>query len=180
MRIRILRIAVAILSALPAFPAAAQQEPLESRYRTPPPYADPAFPATPVPAPDKSYLIPLGEVLFLNAAIWSWNYAAGKEFAKISWQSVKQNFEKGWIVDTDDFWANQLMHPIHGNLSYNAARSTGLGFYESFGYSFFGSLLWEQFAEIQPPSVNDQVMTPAGGSLVGEALFRMYRLILDS
>ncbi|MFL5374802.1 MAG: DUF3943 domain-containing protein [Myxococcales bacterium] len=180
MRIRILRVSAAIFAAAAAFPAAAQQERLESRYRTPPPYADPAFPATPVPPPDKSYLIPFGEVLFLNTAIWSWNYAAGKEFAKISWHSIQQNFDKGWIVDTDDFWANQLMHPIHGNLTYNTARSTGLGFYESFGYAFFGSFLWEQLAEIQPPSLNDQVMTPAGGSLVGEALFRMYRLILDS
>ncbi|MGZ6125971.1 MAG: DUF3943 domain-containing protein, partial [Myxococcales bacterium] len=36
------------------------------------------------------------------------------------------------------------------------------------------------FAEIQPPSMNDQVNTPFNGSLLGEAAFRMSRLILDS
>jgi hypothetical protein len=179
MRIRI-SCAIAALSWVAALPALAEQEDSPNRYRAPAPYSDPAFPAKPVPPPDKSYLIPLAEVLFIDGAIWSWNYAAGKEFARISWNSIEQNFDKGWIIDTDDFFANQLMHPVHGSLNYNAARSSGLGFYESFGYAFFGSLIWEQFLEIQPPSVNDQVMTPAGGSLVGEVLFRMYRLVLDS
>ena len=178
MRIQIWRAVAVIVAA--ALPALAQQDDQANRYRTPTPSADPAFRATPVPPPDKSYLIPAGEVLVINGTIWSWNYATGKQFAKISWHSIQQNFSKGWIVDTDDFFANQLMHPIHGNLNYNAARSTGLGFYESFGYAFAGSLIWEQFLEIQPPSLNDQVMTPAGGSLVGEVLFRMYRLVLDS
>jgi len=181
MRIAVSRAVAAIASLAAALPAPAQHDgDPPTRYRTTAPYADAAFPAMPVPPPDKSYLIPAGEVLSINAAIWSWNYAAGKEFAKISWHSIQQNFNKGWIVDTDDYFANQLMHPAHGNLTYNAARSTGLGFYESFAYAFVGSLIWEQFCEIQPPSVNDQVMTPAGGSLVGETLFRMYRLVLDS
>src|SRR3954468_18415161 len=176
MRLAIWRAVVAVVSV--AVPGLAEDD--ENRYRSPAPYTAPGFAATPVPPPNKSYLLPAAEVLTINAAIWSFNYASGKQFAQISWHSIEQNFRKGWIVDTDDFFANQLMHPIHGNLNYNAARSTGLGFYESFGYAFLGSFLWEQFAEIQPPSLNDQVMTPAGGSLLGEALFRIYRLVLDS
>jgi len=150
------------------------------RYRLLPPYADPDFVRGPVPPPNKNYLIPLGEVVAIDAGVWAFNYLQGKEFAQISWDSVKQNFDKGWIVDTDDFWANGLLHPLHGNLNFNAARTMGLNMYESFGYAFLGSLIWEQFAEIQPPSLNDQVNTPFGGSMVGEVAFRLSRMILDS
>src|SRR5436190_18782377 len=106
MRIPIPGAVAAICWVAAALPAAAQSDDPPNRYRTAAPYTDPAFPATPVPPPDKSYLIPAGEVLVINAAIWSFNYAAGKQFAKISWRSIEQNFRKGWIVDTDDFFAN--------------------------------------------------------------------------
>ena len=171
---------VAITFALAGLAARAQQASSPTRYHLLPPYTDPNFPKEPVPPADKNYWIPLGEVVFINTAIWSFNYIQGKSFAQISWDSLKQNFNKGWIIDTDDFWANQMLHPLHGNLTFNAARSMGLNFYESFGYAFLGSLMWEQFYEIQPPSLNDQVNTPFGGSLLGESLFRMSRLILDS
>jgi len=150
------------------------------RYRLLPPYADPGFVRGPVPPPNKNYLIPLGEVVAIDAGVWAFNYIQGKEFAQISWASVKQNFNKGWIVDTDDFWANGILHPLHGNLTFNAARSMGLNLYESFGYAFLGSLIWEQFAEIQPASLNDQVNTPFGGTMVGEVAFRLSRMVLDS
>ena len=151
------------------------------RYKLLPPYADPGFVRGPkMGEPPKAYGIALAEVIGIDAAIWAYDYAAGKPYVKISWESIKQNFDKGWIVDTDDFWANSLMHPLHGNLTFNASRSLGLNFYESFGLSFVGSVVWEQFAEIQPPSLNDQVNTPFGGSMVGEVAFRMSRLILDA
>jgi hypothetical protein len=151
----------------------------ETRFKFDPPFEDPTFVHGPSTPPKKNYLIPLGELVFIDTAIWAWNYVQGKEFAKISWESIKHNFHKGWIIDTDDFWANQILHPLHGNLSFTAARSMGLNFYESFGYAFLGSLAWEQFYEIQPPSMNDQVNTPFGGSLLGEALYRLSRIVLD-
>ncbi|HWE23821.1 MAG TPA: DUF3943 domain-containing protein [Myxococcales bacterium] len=150
------------------------------RYRLPPPYTDPAFVKGPVPQPDKAYFIALAEVVGIDLAIWGYDYLTGAPFAQISIDSISDNLSKGWIVDTDDFWANGLLHPIHGNLTFNAARTLGLNFYESFAYSFLGSFIWEQFLEIQPPSMNDQVNTPFGGTILGESLFRISRLILDS
>jgi hypothetical protein len=166
----------------PPPPQPATQPPADAplRFRLQPPFADPSFQDNPGAEQRKNYLIPLGEVVTINLLIWGWNYAVGKDFAKISWESIKQNFRKGWIVDTDDFWANQMLHPYHGSLTFNAARSMGLNFYESFAYAFAGSLMWEQFMEIQPPSLNDQVNTPFGGTMLGEVLFRMHRLVLDS
>ncbi|MFL5377455.1 MAG: DUF3943 domain-containing protein [Myxococcales bacterium] len=150
-----------------------------NRYRNPSPYSNPVFDTGPGGTHDKAYLLALGEVVAIDVAIWGYNYAKGAPFAQINGQTINDNFHKGWIIDTDDFWANSLLHPVHGTLTFNASRSLGLNFYESFAYAFFGSYLWEQFAEIQPPSLNDMVNTPFGGTLFGEALFRMSRLILD-
>ena len=150
-----------------------------NRYRLPSPYSNPAFDTGPGEPKRKAYILALTEVVGIDLAIWGFDYLTGAPFAQITTQTIKDNFRKGWIIDTDDFWANSLMHPVHGNLTYNAARSLGLNFYESFAYSFLGSYLWEQFMEIQPPSINDMVNTPFGGSLLGEALYRMHRLILD-
>jgi hypothetical protein len=172
--------ACAAISALvTALPAAAQLEP-RTTYSARPPYLDPGYQGTLAPTQEKNYFLALGEIIGVDSLIWAIDYASGKPYAKISADSISQNFNKGWIVDTDDFWANSLMHPLHGNLNFNAGRTLGLNFYESFVGAFLGSLLWEQFAEIQPPSLNDQVNTPFGGTMVGEMAFRMSRLILDS
>jgi len=150
-----------------------------NRYRLPSPYSNPAFDTGRAEPRRKAYALAIAEVVSIDLAIWGFDYLTGAPFAQITSQTIKDNFKKGWIIDTDDFWANSLLHPVHGNLTFNAARSLGLNFYESFAASFLGSYLWEQFMEIQPPSINDMVNTPFGGSLLGEAMFRMSRLILD-
>ena len=150
------------------------------RYRLRSPLDDPGFTVRTAPVAGKNTAVALGEVLLVNVLMWQGSYWLGKDYAKISTDSIAQNFRKGWIIDTDAFWTNQFGHPYEGALFYTAARSTGHGPYESFGVSFLGSLFWESFMETQSPSVNDQVTTPGGGSVFGEVLYRMYRLIIDS
>jgi hypothetical protein len=148
-------------------------------YRLRPPFADPDFRPFAF-EPRKNTWLALGEVVAINFGMWFISYWAGNSFSKIGFDTIKDNFRKGWIIDTDSYWVNQLGHPLEGFLFYSAARSTGHGFYESFGASFLGSLIWEQFMEVQAPSVNDQITTPIGGTLLGEVLYRMHRLVLDS
>jgi hypothetical protein len=150
------------------------------RYRLRSPFDDPEFTLRTAPAAGKNTAVALGEVLLVNFVMWQGSYWMGKQYAKISTDTIAQNFSKGWIIDTDGFWTNQFGHPLEGAFFYTAARSTGHGPYESFGVSFLGSLVWESFMETQSPSVNDQVITPGGGSVFGEVLYRMYRLIIDS
>jgi len=151
----------------------------EVRYRLQSPFADPDFKAPGV-EPRKNSWLALGEVVGINLLMWQASYWSGAPYAKISFSTIGDNFNKGWIIDTDTYWINQFGHPYEGSAFYNAARSTGHGAYESFGFSFLGSLMWEQFMEKQSPSVNDQIVTPGGGSVLGEVLYRMYRLVLDS
>jgi hypothetical protein len=59
------------------------------------------------------------------------------------------------------------------------ARSAGLGYWESAGYAFLGSVGWEIAGEKTRPAVNDQVASGIAGSFLGEALFRMSSLVLE-
>ena len=59
------------------------------------------------------------------------------------------------------------------------ARSTGLNYWESLGYAFAGSALWEIAGENSLPSRNDQINTGIGGSFLGEVLFRLANLTLE-
>lgn len=66
------------------------------------------------------------------------------------------------------------------------AAADGLTFLPSFhfqsslGYSAAGSLLWELAGETSPPSTNDQFTTGYGGTILGEPLYRMSSLLLES
>jgi hypothetical protein len=59
------------------------------------------------------------------------------------------------------------------------ARSAGFNYWESAGYAFAGSALWEIAGETTRPSINDQGASGIGGTFLGEALFRMSNLILE-
>jgi hypothetical protein len=60
------------------------------------------------------------------------------------------------------------------------ARSAGLNYWESLGYTFAGSIFWEIAGETTTPSKNDQVASGIGGTFLGEALFRMSSLVLEN
>ena len=62
---------------------------------------------------------------------------------------------------------------------FNFARSAGLSFWESLGYTFAGSAVWEIAGETTPPSKNDQINTGIGGAFFGESLYRMASLVLE-
>jgi hypothetical protein len=98
----------------------------------------------------------------------------------VSLHTIRDNLHSSWQVDHDPFEVNQLGHPYQGSIYYSVARSNGLNFWESFGYAFAGSAIWEIAGETTPPSRNDQITTSIGGSFLGEALYRMSNLILQN
>jgi hypothetical protein len=92
--------------------------------------------------------------------------------------SIRRNLRSGWVVDDDPFTTNQLGHPYQGSIYHGFARSAGLNYWESLGYTFAGSAFWEIAGETTKPSRNDQIATGIGGSFFGEALFRLSNLML--
>ena len=75
--------------------------------------------------------------------------------------------------DADPLWVNYLMHPYWGAAYYTRAREQGYDRTESFLYSALLSTIFEYGAEamIEPVSIQDLVVTPVVGSLLGEYLF---------
>ena len=77
-------------------------------------------------------------------------------------------------MDKDNWVLNWMAHPYSGGIYYISARSSGFTWFESFLYSaFMSTFFWEYgieaFAEI--PSVQDLIITPVIGSMIGEGLF---------
>jgi hypothetical protein len=148
---------------------------------------DPAAPVVPALEADwgpdfhKSYLIPALEI---PSFLWLLNRfdrtVYGTDIYGTNWNTGWHHVIHGpWTLDTDPFGMNFVMHPYMGSFNYGFARSAGLNFWESFGYTFAASYVWETFGETGPPSINDQIMTSFGGSLLGEALFRMASYALE-
>jgi hypothetical protein len=129
----------------------------------------------------KSYSVPVYESIgfefllnqydrhFLSESVYGTNFS-----------TFRHNLGSGWVVDTDPFEVNQFLHPYQGSIFHGFARSAGLGFWQSMGYAFGGSLLWKEAGETGKPSINDQITTTFAGPFLGEPLFRMASLLLES
>lgn len=106
--------------------------------------------------------------------------ASGREDYAVTWGTIRHNLHSSWVVDHDPFSVNQFAHPYQGSMFYGFARSSGFNFWESTGYALAGSTLWEIAGERTPPSRNDLVATGIGGSFLGESLYRMSNLLLET
>ena len=128
---------------------------------------------------NKSYVIPGAEIVGFDFLLNQYDrHFLGDEFNS-NLASIRRNLRSSWVFDRDPFLVNQLGHPYQGSMYHTFARSAGLGYWESLGYTFLGSAFWEIAGETTPPSHNDQIMTGIGGSFFGEALFRMASLVLE-
>jgi len=87
----------------------------------------------------------------------------------------KENVKNGPVMDEDDGVLNWIAHPWMGSGYYVMARHCGMSKWDSFFYSAFAStVLWEYGLEsvAEVPSIQDLVITPVIGSLVGELVLR--------
>ena len=129
---------------------------------------------------EKSYLLPAVEIVVFDALLNLFDRVALGEPYHTSMESIRKNLRTRWVVENDPFEVNQFGHPYQGSMYYGFARSAGHNFLVSSAYTFAGSALWEIAGETSPPSWNDQITTGVAGSLLGEALFRIGSLILET
>ena len=128
----------------------------------------------------KSYWIPAGEIFGFDFLLNQFNRRFISDEYKSGLSSIRDNLRSSWRTDHDPFTTNQLGHPYQGSMYYGFARSAGLDYWESLGYTVAGSAFWEIAGETTPPSLNDQITTGFGGSFLGEALFRMSDLVIEN
>ena len=133
-------------------------------------------PRQPKPHPWKA----AAEVVGINSFVHCYDrFIAREDFAKTTLNTIRDNFKRGFVWDNDNFNTNLFAHPYHGNLYFNAARTNGLNFWESYPYTLGGSLMWEFFGEKTPPSINDLLATSIGGTAIGETTYRISSIVLD-
>lgn len=101
------------------------------------------------------------------------------------WKVLDKNLVRAWttppVMDKDAWYVNGVMHPISGATYYSALRSQGGTRLQSFIYATIQSTVWEYIIEsiVEQPSIQDLILTPIVGSVVGElthlATMRMRR-----
>lgn len=131
---------------------------------------------------NKKYALWKPAVETLGALVFTWSldrYILNADYARVGISTWKNNIKKGWEWDMDRFGINFIGHPYSGTLSYNAARSSGYNYYQSFAFAVGGSLMWEYFGENSRPSYNDIINTPISGAFLGEIFYRLSSNILD-
>lgn len=129
---------------------------------------------------EKSYLIPALEIIGFDALLNTFDRLVLGGPYHSSLRSIRRNLNTRWVTENDPFEINQFGHPYQGAMYHGFARSSGLNFWTSLGYTFTGSALWEIAGETSPPSWNDQIASGIAGSFLGEALFRIGNLVLET
>ena len=145
------------------------------------PVAHPA-PAEPIEAQAQpSYALPALEIVGFDFLVnrFGRHFGDDRDDFKVTTDSIRHNLRSSWGTDHDPFQINQLGHPYQGAMYHGFARSAGFDYWQSLGYTFAGSALWEIAGETTHPSRNDQVASGIGGTFLGEALFRMSNLVLE-
>ncbi len=93
-----------------------------------------------------------------------------------------RNVKKGPVIDKDNPIFNYILHPYAGAAYYMSARSEGFNMLGSFLYSaFISTVLWEYGIEafMEIPSLQDLLITPICGAVLGEGFYRAKRAIVD-
>jgi len=118
-----------------------------------------------------------GTVWYLRHGTQGENWGHGFELR--TWR--RKFFGDDITFDTDHYNTNAIGHPIDGAIYYQIARGNGLGPGASFIASTLASTFWEYFVEIpEHPSLNDMILTPIGGAVIGEATYQLGRYLAVS
>lgn len=122
----------------------------------------------------------MGLLWYMPESVTKWNKEEIRNQGGV-FEMYKDNIKAGPVIDKDDWYFNWIGHPISGAAYYVMARHSGLTKMESFGYSvmmstFFWEYGFEAVAEI--PSIQDIIITPVIGSLLGELFYRAESYIL--
>jgi len=91
-----------------------------------------------------------------------------------------KNYPKNFVnpvFDDDEYYLNYVLHPYWGASYYIRGRERGLDKVQSFMYSALLSAMFEFGVEcvFEKPSIQDLIVTPVAGSLVGVFIFEPWR-----
>lgn len=117
--------------------------------------------------------VAIGVLYASPESISGWDREQKRDYSFEKW---RKNISRP-VWDDDRWWLNYVLHPYWGGAYYVQARERGLDRSQAFWYSALLSTLFEYGAEAlaEPVSIQDLVVTPVAGALVGEYLFTPLR-----
>ncbi len=112
-----------------------------------------------------------GAIYALPESVSKWDKSKG--FSALAGQYADR-VKAGPVVDEDDWAVNYIGHPVSGAYYYTMVRHQGFSALESAAFSFcMSTFFWEYgieaFAEV--PSIQDLILTPLIGSILGEVFY---------
>lgn len=128
----------------------------------------------------KSYLTPALEIVTFDALLNIFDRLVLGDEYKSNLTTIRRNLRGPWVIEGDPYALNQFGHPYQGSVYHGFARSAGLNYWESLGYTLAASAMWEIAGEATQPSQNDMIATGIGGAFLGEAFFRIASLLLEN
>ena len=125
-------------------------------------------------AENLAVLVPPTIYYLSTTSIQRQDFEMGWDWA--SWKKKLTSFD-AFILDTNDWIANSVRHPIAGALSYQTGRANGYGLVASTAIDLVTAVAWEYVVEYREKiSVNDLVVNTVSGLVFGEPLFKLGRL----
>ncbi len=136
-------------------------------------------------ARDTTYLATMGVVVIgvliaMPESVSKWDTSNPAKFVGAMPANWSKHVSQGPVVDHDKWAINYIGHPISGSFYYQVARNDGFGIIGSTFYSaLMSGLFWEFGIEAmaEVPSVQDLIVTPLGGALLGEAFYQVDQAI---
>ena len=126
----------------------------------------------------------VGMIALLPESVSHWS-AEDKAFVDVQELLTKHadNIAKGPVLDNDTWAINYIGHSVAGSYFYVWGRQSGLSWQESavlttLMSTFYWEYGWEAFAET--PSIQDLIITPVLGSLLGEGSYYFYTQIMQN
>lgn len=121
--------------------------------------------------------VTIGALYLAPESVSSWSDEQKEEYSlSIWWDNVTHP-----KMDSDDFYINYVLHPYWGGAYYVRARERGYSDRQAFWYSVLLSSAYEFGAEalFENPSIQDLIVTPVIGSMVGKYFMRVRGDIVD-
>lgn len=114
----------------------------------------------------------LSVTLLLPSSFSGWEFEGG--LVRDGLQHLGEAWSQPPVWDTDHWLHNYVGHPYGGSVYYNTVRVKGATPVQSFLFAGAMSLWWEYALEAmaERPSIQDIVITPVAGALLGEIVHR--------
>lgn len=134
-------------------------------------------------SPQQKHYIRTAIELIITLGIGQYGYLQSQDQMSRDWDfptvksAIGSKFDgSAYRFDDNGFFVNRD-HAYAGVLYYTLARNNGFTSYESFLINLAASCAWEFIVEYREVvSLNDQILTPIGGFVIGEALFQIQKI----